>query len=409
VNPLGKFLPVGGGWTVAVAVLAVGLLESSSSAGVVVAIATTAIGWAAAAALLGKGPAAATQSVALGARQGRERDLMIEFSALLDECMRQCSKQFADIHGEVGRTQDLLADAIRDLTTSFSGMSALTQEQREVALGVTTSIGGGGQDVVHFEEFVASTSDVMQQVVDSVVANSKLGMELVEMTDRIAQQANQVQGILSEIGAIAKQTNLLALNAAIEAARAGEAGRGFAVVADEVRDLSGRTTQFSQQIGELMQGMRTSVAETETAIQGMASQDMTFALESKLKVQEIIGAMERQNEARGTAIGRLADGSTKVEEQVNRAVTALQFQDMVSQLLGHVQRRVQALEGVLDELGRLGQILRTDAEQGKAGDAVASLHNGVGKISAGLANLANLTASNPVGQKALSQGDIELF
>ena len=405
----GKFLLVGTGWTVTVVVLALGMFEPSSSAGGVGAIAATGVGWAVAAALLGMGFTATTHGVAAGARQGRERDLMIEFSALLDECMRQCSKQFADIHGEVGRTQNLLADAIRDLTTSFSGMSALTREQREVALGVTTSMGGEGRDVVRFEEFVASTSHVMQQVVDSVVANSKLGMELVEMTDRIARQASQVQGILSEIGAIAKQTNLLALNAAIEAARAGEAGRGFAVVADEVRDLSGRTTQFSQQIGVLMRGMRTSVAETESAIQRMASQDMTFALDSKTRVQDIIEAMERQNEARGTAIECLADGSAKVEEQINRAVTALQFQDMVSQLLGHVQRRVHALEGVLDELGRLGQILRADAEQGKAGDAVASLHNGIGKISAGLANLASLTASNPVGQKALSQGDIELF
>lgn len=409
MNSFGKFLLVGAGWTVAVAVLAVGLLESSGPAGIAGTIAATGIGWAVAAALLGKGSRGSASDAVADARRGRERDLMIEFSALLDECMRQCSKQFADIHGEVARTQDLLSDAVRDLTASFSGMSALTREQREVAVGVTTSMGGEDQDIVQFEEFVASTSDVMQQVVDSVVGNSKLGMELVEMTDRIAQQANQVQGILSEIGAIAKQTNLLALNAAIEAARAGEAGRGFAVVADEVRDLSGRTTQFSQQIGVLMQGMRASVAETETAIQHMASQDMTFALESKTKVQGIILAMERQNEARAVAIEHLADGSTKVDEQVNRAVTALQFQDMVSQLLGHIQRRVQALEGVLDELGRLGQILRADAEQGKAGDAITSLHNGVGKISAGLANLASLTASNPVGQKALSQGDIELF
>jgi methyl-accepting chemotaxis protein len=64
-------------------------------------------------------------------------------------------------------------------------------------------------------------------VVDSVIMNSKLGMELVELTDRISKRAKEVESILTEIAGIAKQTNLLALNAAIEAARAGEAGRGL--------------------------------------------------------------------------------------------------------------------------------------------------------------------------------------
>ena len=181
-----------------------------------------------------------------------ERALIGEFTGLLDEWIGQCSAQFADIKGEVDRTQALLADAINQLTDSFDGMNELIREQHEVALGVTGAAGGQSDaDSGQFDEFVASTSEVMAEVVDSVIGNSKLGMELVEMTDGIAKHAQKVQSILSEIGAIAKQTNLLALNAAIEAARAGEAGRGFAVVADEVRDLSGRTTQFSQQISTL--------------------------------------------------------------------------------------------------------------------------------------------------------------
>ncbi len=393
----------------AVLVGAYALLDmDKAGAGGLVALALLAAG------LLAAGAFAHRTGLADEQRDGRaaggERELIGEFTGLLDEWIRQCSAQFTDIRGDVDRTQALLADAIGQLTSSFAGMNELLREQHEVALGVTGAAGGqsdadGGQ----FDEFVASTSQVMAQVVDSVIGNSKLGIELVEMTDGIAKHAQKVRSILSEIGAIAKQTNLLALNAAIEAARAGEQGRGFAVVADEVRDLSGRTTQFSQQISTLMESMQTSVHQTEQAIQRMAGQDMTFALNSKTRVEQIVLTMEEQTRVRNVAIDRLTSGSDRVGERINQAVTALQFQDMVSQLMDHVGRRIQALDNVLVELGGLGRALRADAAHGDVGAAIANLHGETGKIAASLADLSNLGGRNPVGQQALSRGDIELF
>jgi methyl-accepting chemotaxis protein len=407
VSFFGKFLLMGVIWTVTVAAGYYALFDSATGAGFV-ALVIVALGWVVAALLAG-GVELGTQPE-VEAATARERELIAEFTGLLDQCVVQCSSQFADIEGEVARTQTLLGDAIAELTASFAGMSELTHQQREIAVQVTGAVANEDTaNVMQFDAFVANTSQVMGQVVDNVVANSKLGMELVEMTDGIAKHAQKVRGILSEIGAIAKQTNLLALNAAIEAARAGEAGRGFAVVADEVRDLSGRTTQFSQQINELMEKMQTSVHQTEQAIQRMAGQDMTFALESKVRVEAIIHAMEQQNMQRSEAIGRLANGSARVEEQVNRAVTALQFQDMVSQLMDHVVRRVKALEAVLVDLGNLGRALRADADKSDAGAAITDLRQETGRVAVKLENLANLTSNNPVGQQALSHGDVELF
>ncbi len=336
-----------------------------------------------------------------------ERALLTEFHSLLAECSRDFSGQYEAIEGEIGRVQSLLSEAIDQLTQSFQGMSQQADEQRQLALSVTagSSDDSGGR----FDEFVHNTSSVMQRVVDSVVGNSKLGMELVELTDGIAQQARDVQSILSEIGAIAKQTNLLALNAAIEAARAGEAGRGFAVVADEVRDLSARTTQFSQQINGLMQGMQASVQQTEDAIQRMASQDMTFALESKQRVEGIITTMEAQNQSRVEAIGRLGTAAQEMEGRVNTAVRALQFQDMVSQLIGHTRKRIEALAGIASHLAGLADSLRTNAMTADARSAVTALKQETAAISAGLRALAAETTKNPVGQKAMAQGDIELF
>ena len=344
---------------------------------------------------------------AAAAAQPDAGDSLRALENLLADCSAQFTRQHEYIREETQRVQTLLSDAVTTLANSFSGMHASTESQRQLMLSVTMGESDGGSGT-RFDAFVANTSDVMQKVVDSIVANSKLGMELVELTDGIAQKTKDVQAILSEIGGIAKQTNLLALNAAIEAARAGEAGRGFAVVADEVRDLSARTTQFSQQIITLMEGMQVSVQQTENAIQRMAGQDMTFALESKTQVEGIIRTMEEQSRQRVSAIGEVAEAASSVEREVARAVTALQFQDMVSQLVTHVQRRVDALQEVANLLDSLVLSLRQQGASNVAG-VMSAMQGEIGRMKQSLDGLGPSTQHNPVAQQAMSQGDIELF
>ncbi|HLA36280.1 MAG TPA: methyl-accepting chemotaxis protein [Rhodocyclaceae bacterium] len=337
-----------------------------------------------------------------------ERQLLAEFHRLLAECSSQFSRQIEIMRGEMARVQKLLVDAIDTLMSSFQGMHDNTTRQRDLTVAVTSGA-EGAETSQQFDLFVKNTADVMQKVVDSVIGNSKLGMELVDLTESIAQRTQSVQAILSEIGAIAKQTNLLALNAAIEAARAGEAGRGFAVVADEVRDLSGRTTQFSQQINGLMQNMKTSVRQTEVALQRMAGQDMNFALESKTHVDDIIRTMEAQNATRLKALSSLGDIAGEVDMQVTRAVTALQFQDMVDQLLGHMGRRMEAIDDVSHHLGALAERLKRDAVDVAAADALSSLREETARVADRLKGMEEVTAHNPVSQKAMNQGSIDLF
>ena len=370
---------------------------------VALALLAVAIGWAVIARLPSSNPVQTGRT----SRQNLERVLLAEFTELLNECVRQFSAQYDEINREIGRMQALLSEAVANLTESFKGMHSQTEEQSQLALSITG--GNGTGEAESFSDFVKNTSEVMGRVVQSTIDNSKMGMELVDVTDDIVQRIQEVQQTLSEITGIAKQTNLLALNAAIEAARAGEAGRGFAVVADEVRDLSARTTKFSQQINATISSMHDSVRQSEATIQKMASQDMNFALESKQQITDIINRMGQQNEARAKAIGSLGASAAIVEGQVGRAITALQFQDMVSQLMSHVLKRVDALDGVVGHLGELSKKLRVDSDHDDAPDAIEALRDETRKVSDSLVKMTSQTTHNPVGQDVMTEGEVELF
>jgi methyl-accepting chemotaxis protein len=333
----------------------------------------------------------------------------VESLMALDSVLRESTSMFRQQHDairdEVNRVQDMLSDAIVVLTKSFQGILSATNAQQAIAMGLAQDDEGNSDTASRFDEFVSHTSEVMQRVVDSVIMNSKLGMELVELTDRISKRAADVESILGEIGGIAKQTNLLALNAAIEAARAGEAGRGFAVVADEVRDLSTRTSQFSQQIAVVMKSMREGVKGTEEAIEKMASTDMNFALESKQQVEHVLKSMEGINQQRSSAISRLGQHTEAMDAEVGRAVTALQFQDMVSQLIGHVDRRVDGLNSLMKEFDALSDGIQHAV---KAGD-IAPLRRATESVQAQLSVLAVKVENSPVRQQEISHGEIDLF
>jgi methyl-accepting chemotaxis protein len=407
MSELGKLPWLGLAWLVLVGI--VSTLGADKAAGMSLwgPLLAAGVGWFALMAMAGHNTRRQGEKLGSAKQQG-ERQILDEFRSLLDECARQISGQMSIQRGELAQVQALLGEAIGNLTGSFTNMHENTRRQRDVTVAVTSGI-DNGKSRQQFDDFVKDTSTVMQRVVDSIVNNSKLGVELIELTDSIASRARDVQSILSEIGSIAKQTNLLALNAAIEAARAGEAGRGFAVVADEVRDLSGRTSQFSQQINTVIQNMQATVKQTEEAIQRMASHDLSFAFESKKSVELIVATMERQNQQRGTAISQLAGIADEVELQVGRAVTALQFQDIVSQLLGHASRRAEAIDDVSQHLALLAQTLQRHAAAPNGKDIVESLKAETRSVSERLQAMADITARNPVSQTEMSQGGVELF
>lgn len=337
-----------------------------------------------------------------------EKEVIQHSSAVMGRVVAELSGQIALMKDEVGRVQVIFSDAIASLIASFNSMNAQVQKQQQLGTEVIAGSGGGGT-VAEFEYFAHKTSETLRRFVESVIENSRVAMSLVEMTDRITTQMRDVQGMLGEIEGISKQTNLLALNAAIEAARAGEAGRGFAVVADEVRDLSGRTSHFSQQIRGLLSNVQQSIHAAEGAINQMAAQDMTFALTSKDDVVKAMSGVEEMNHRTGHIVSELNQIASEVEGSVNQAIVSLQFQDMVGQLLGHVGRRLDILGEIVGDESRMAQVLAGAVPPEEAVEALDALRSHLDGLSRKLDELKRDTQHNPVQQTGFSSGDVELF
>lgn len=336
------------------------------------------------------------------------QEIIVQSGEAMNRVSGEIARQIVEMQDEVRRAQNIFSEAIAKLVSSFHEMNVQVQRQQELGLLVASG-GAEGGSVSEFQQFAEKTSDTLRQFVDSVVENSKLAMSLVEMTDLIVSQLSEVRGMLGEIEGISKQTNLLALNAAIEAARAGEAGRGFAVVADEVRDLSGRTSHFSTQIRGSLAKMQTTIEATEQAINQMAAQDMTFALTSKSDVEQAMIGINDMNRRTGATVGELNAIGQQVEAAVNQAIMSLQFQDMVTQLLGHVGLRLDALDEIISDEQLMATALQRGVNSTETLTTLTTVCSHVDQISQKLSVISQKVDNNPVHQTGFASGEVELF
>ncbi len=324
-----------------------------------------------------------------------------ELKALTDDLVAATSSECALGRGELAKANELIHQASDTLLANFNNMNGHVHELRDFSLRVANALSGGESgngEGLHFSQFILDTSKTLDVFVDSTVTTSKVAMGLVESMETINSQVTAVQSILGEIESISKQTNLLALNAAIEAARAGEDGRGFAVVADEVRNLSMRTNQFSSEIRDYIGTMTGSMSEAHEAILSVASIDMSFALQSKIQVQDTMVRLEGLNSEMREAVAHIDGLAGKVGQEVNSAVQALQFQDLTTQLIGQTGKHIDTVHALISSMDMA--VHGIDDISTRLPVAHQRIREEISKAS---------ERSTPVSQQDMQSGDIELF
>ncbi|NDV27008.1 methyl-accepting chemotaxis protein [Desulfovibrio sp. JC010] len=259
--------------------------------------------------------------------EGAKREGMLAAANKLETVLNNIVKISRDVESSTNEIMNGSEFQKQRITETATAMEEMNATVLEVARNATET----NEDTEQTRDKASEGQGVVQGTIESMVGIQDQTNELERLMDQLNTQSIEIGNVMGVINDIADQTNLLALNAAIEAARAGEAGRGFAVVADEVRKLAEKTI-----------GATDEVDKSISSIQGLAKQN----IEGMHNAVESIGGATEHSRASGEVLAEIVTLAANAAGQVQSIATAAEEQSATSD---EINRSISEIDSMTEE------------------------------------------------------------
>ncbi len=287
---------------------------------------------------------------------------MASYERLADSAMSFAATQFSSLEKDMEDAKLLIRESVGKLSGSLTGLETQSNDQQHVLgtlidemLQMTGAEEGAGQQHTGLQKFFDATNTLIGEfswkMNELKQSSASIGVSFEEMQG----QVQRITVSLNDMSDITKKTDMLALNAAIEAARAGEAGRGFAVVADEVRKLAARTGGFNSEIRAVLNDILHSLHDVGVRVIEATQTDLSVVESSKANLASLGNELLEITAKARLHSSRITEVTEQIQNLTREGVLAIQFEDIVSQMMGRITQKTIDVGEYLHAFLRLHQ------------------------------------------------------